>query len=226
MLSRDPGKNCLSQGFMQTFWSIIGLVLLVAFAGRVVLARHRERKALKPLAVEHHLHYAHEDLIGIQERYQNLSLIRQGHNRHVSHLLYGSSPVGPTTLFCYTYELGFGANSESRQWWMAVVETPRVHRGWRAEPVDARMDPAPHIEDDSIQVIDGYRLWLSSRDIASRLTESRVRQLLEKAPTACSWEVQGTLVAVAIPFGLDPQASRRLFETTCGLARFLDEHDL
>ncbi len=211
---------------MQTFWSILGLVLLVALAGRVVLARHRERKALKPLAAEHHLHYAHEDLIGIQERYQNLRLIRQGHNRHVSHLLYGSSAAGPTTLFCYTYELGFGTNNESRQWWMAVVETPRVHRGWRAEPVDMRANSVPDNEGDLIQVIDGYRLWLSSRDMASRLMEAGLRQLFEKAPTACCWEVRGTLAAVAIAFSFDPRDSRRLFETTCGLARFLDEHDL
>lgn len=211
---------------MQTLWPILGLVFLVALACRVVLARRRERKALEPLAAEYHLHYAHEDLIGIQERYQNLLLIRRGHNRHVSHLLYGSSAGGPTTLFCYTYELGFGTNSENRQWWVAVVETPRAHRRWRAEPADLRLTPAANAKGDLEQTIDGYRFGLSSGEVFTRLTEAGVGKLLANAPLSCSWEVQGPLVAVATPFNLDPRRPRLLFEAVCGLARFLEEHDL
>lgn len=211
---------------MQTFWSILGLILLGTLAGRVIVARRRERRALKPLAAEHHLHYAHEDLIGLQERYQNLLLIRRGHNRHFSHLLYGSSAEGPITLFCYTYELGFGAKSESRQWWVAVVETARACRGWRMEPADAPADPLGDTPEVSDQAIDGYRLWASSPDTSLRLRAAEVGQLFENAPAGCCWEVQGPLAAVAVPFNLDPQTPRRLFDSVCRLVRFLKEHDL
>ncbi|NLX14113.1 MAG: hypothetical protein GXY44_10740 [Phycisphaerales bacterium] len=208
---------------MQTVWSIFGLGLLAALAGRIVMVRRRERRTLQPLAAEHHMHYTHEDLICIQERYHNLLMIRRGHNRHVSHLLYGSSSGRPITLFCYTYELGFGTSSESRQWWMAIVETPRTHLAWRAAPMS---DFQANDPGTATQTIDGYRLVASSRDICSRLVETGISHLFAYAPGNYRWEVQGSLAAVAAPFDLDPTTPGRLYETVCRLTRYLEDKQL
>lgn len=108
---------------MHPFWLLVGLLIVPLLLRRAVLARYRQTRILRDYARKKRLNFVAEDSIGIVARYDRLDLIRQGHNRSATHLLYGSNDAGSITLFNYTYELGFGINRMQRRWWVAVVET-------------------------------------------------------------------------------------------------------
>ncbi len=199
---------------MYRFWFCLGLLVITGLVVRVVISRRRRTRTLLSLATELHLSFSPEDLIDVQDRYHNLDMIRRGHSRHACNILYGRADAGLVTVFCYHYDLGFGAHQVSRDWWFAVLETPGVHKHWRAVPAGASTLTSP-------VRIDVFDLQADHRDTLSQLTDAGIERVLEAAPADYHWEVRGPLVAVATPFDPAPETPRRLLITACDLARIL-----
>jgi hypothetical protein len=115
---------------------VLGLAALIATltAIRTVWLRRAETLRLRRLAREHRLNFSRVDLIGLHDRYHNLSLIRQGHSRRVWNVLYGAHAAGLLAVFRYRYDLGFAANRQTRHLWIAVIETEGDNGRWWAIP--------------------------------------------------------------------------------------------
>lgn len=200
---------------MYPFWLFIGLLIIAALFVRVVIVRRRPVRLLRDLAAARRLSLSAEDLIGIQERYHNLDMIRRGHSRHACNLLYGSTGTGLVTIFYYSYDLGFGVNRTNRQWWFAVVETACLHDHWRAMPA------ASFNGGRELALVDRFRVRTEHHHTLGRLIDAGIEELFRTAPPEYYWEARGPLVAVATPFDSDPQTPRGLLDITCDLARRL-----
>jgi len=203
---------------MHAFWIVVGLVVLAGVVIRLVLTRQRQVQALREIAKRHRFNYSSEDLIGLHERYQNLDLIRQGHNRHAWNVVYGAVETGLIALFRYRYDVGFGANRSSRQWWVAVVETSRAYRHWHAFPKGGHQ-----------AMSDGrkwgrFRIHTYHESTVPELIDAGVDTTLANAPPDYQWEVRGPLIAVAAPMRPDPQVPEQLITVACELAQRLADH--
>ena len=199
---------------MRQFWLILGLLILAGVAGRAVVSRRRQLRALRRLARERRLNFSPEDLIDVRDRYHNLELIRQGHSRHACNVLHGPTDAGLLTVFSYSYDLGFGPRRASAYWWLAVVETAGVHEHWRAGPANS----APPQDETQI---DRFNIRADHEETLQKLIDAGIERVFQASPADCHWEVRGPLVAVAAPFGSVPEVPRQLLTTACDLARIL-----
>ena len=184
---------------------MIGLVLVGSVTTYAMLARRRQIGTVRGLTRDWRLNYSAEDLIGLHERYYALNLIRQGHHRQVSHILYGVIDEGLVSLFCYRYDVGFGVSQAGRQWWMAVVETPQTRPAWMACPTDEQAAftvPYPHV-----RTIGGFAVGTEIGDAESPCPAD-VEGALRDAPAGARIEVRQRLVAVALPFKPDAETPR------------------
>lgn len=195
----------------QSLWLLLGLalVLLVLCA---LARRRRAARALRDLARTHRLNYAPDDLIGVHERYCSLELIRQGHSRTASDLLYGVTEAGLLTVFRYTFELGFGAQRSGETRWMAVLETPELHDPWHAVPA-AKDDPPGTL-------VGRYRICAEHARTLEAVRGSHLPGALDDLPNGARVEARGHLLAVAIPDRSDPADVAALIAAMCtGLHR-------
>lgn len=193
-----------------------GLILVAGITIYAVFARRRQIGSVRSLTRGWRLNYSAEDLIGLQERYHALNLIRQGHHRQVSHILYGVLEEGMVSLFCYRYDLGFGVNQTSRQWWMAVVETNKPRPAWIASPLDERpalFVPYPHVGN-----IAGFAVSAEFGSDPGGNALADLEAVLRNSPAGARIEVRQRLVAVALPFKPDPETPRLTLTTARRLA--------
>jgi len=200
---------------MEMLGFTLGILILAAVAVGTIVSRRRQTRKLRQLAQKRRLNYSAEDLIGIHERYQNLELIRRGHIRHASHVLFGSTDVGMVTLFCYTFDLGFGINRSAQQWSMAIIETTGHYDHWRARPVKSGQT------NEDAKTIDRFSISADHQDTAAQLTDADIEQLLQESPAEYHWEVCGPLVAVAVADDSNPETLDELLNTAIKLAKTL-----
>jgi hypothetical protein len=213
---------------MHPFWLIAAVLVLSPFAGRLYLVRRRQRRELLALARKRNLKFSPVDLIGLHDRYYNLDLIRQGHGRHAWNVLYGSVETGLIAVFRYSYDLGFGVQRTSSQWWMAVLESPTPFANWRAEPAhdapadttgstDAAEATGPAQPTSEIRV--GPLLLHADR--AATLTDLArppVAAALLAMPEGCHVEAHGPLLALACPADDNLEHPERLIDALTTLA--------
>jgi len=204
---------------MQTFWLIPGILIVAIAATWAWFHRRRETRTLKELARKHRLNYATEDLIGIHERYQNLELIRQGHSRHVSHTIFGSTERGMITLFYYTYDLGFDTDRITRKWWMAVLETDNQHDHWRVQP--AKMMKSA----ENTQKIDRFILHADHQKTIDLLTRAGMEEVLKSAHENFHFEADGPLLAVAVADCNEIEIIDQLLATVINLSQRLSSNN-
>ena len=193
---------------------ILFCTALAITASRAWRRRRQQIRQLKDLARELGLHYVLDDLIGLHERYQNLRMIRRGHSRLAWNVLHGSQACGLVTLFCYRYELGFGARQIPRTWWIGVVETTAGHPSWHADS-SPPSGAEPSLKCPPFFITaqqDTILAELKSRNICSWLTNYR--------PDG-SVEVHGPLLAVAVPLDERPETPRELYAQLIEFARKL-----
>ena len=197
---------------MPSVWLVLATLVIAGAVGRIVAHRRRQLGMLRDLARRHRLNFSPEDLIGLHERYQNLDLIRRGHNRHVWNVVYGSGDPGLIALFGYSCDLGFGANRTAHQYWIVVIETPRVHHHWRALTAESAGLSGEH------RRIGPFDVWADHPAAISELLDAGLESTFQKAPASYCWEARGTLLAVATPMQPDPQTPEQLLTTACELA--------
>lgn len=194
---------------------LCGLAILALAAGRIALRRRRQTRDLRDLAGRKRLNFSTEDLIGVQHRYHNLDLIRRGHSRHVCNVLYGSTEAGLATLFCYSYDLGFGQNRCAEQRWIAVVETSQVHDHWHAVPSTGA---APSAQSATI---DRFVVHSAHQETLQQLENQEIRCVFREAPPDYLWEARGPFIAVAMPLSGVAETPEGLLATACRLASLL-----
>lgn len=202
---------------MQSFWFIVGLFVLTLAALRAWLLRHRLNRRLRELASERRLNFTPDDLVGVHERFQNLSLIRQGHRRRAWNLLYGTTDVGFIALFCYRYDLGFGTRQSSKQCWIAVVETPYDHPCWLAHRTadQSLIDNRPTTE------MSEFTIHADSESTIDMLREICLDGILQTAELADRLEAHQRAIAVAGALSRDLETPTRLLDTALKLARLM-----
>jgi hypothetical protein len=94
----------------------------------LVRRRVRSRRAaLARLAKRLNLNYAPQDRLDLPARYRRLTLLGRGHERRTADVISGTTARGAVSGFRHEYDVGFGAERETRRWAVAVVE---VHRDW------------------------------------------------------------------------------------------------
>jgi len=199
--------------YMPSLWLLLATLLIAGAVGRIVAHRRRQLRTLRDLARRHRLNFSPEDLIGLHERYQNLDLIRRGHNRHAWNVVYGSAEPGLIALFGYSYDLGFGANRTAHQYWIVVIETPRAHHHWQAFSGESACRPV-----GEPRRIGPFDVWADHPATLSELLDAGLESTFHKAPANYRWEARGTLLAVATPMQPDPQTPEQLLTTACELA--------
>lgn len=191
-------------------WIWLALMLAVAgpVAGRIYWLRRRRRYELALLARRRGLTFAPFDLIGLPERYCNLALIRQGHNRHAWDVLYGSTPAGLVALFRYSYALGFGVRQNSRQWWVAVLERSRPFASWQAGPADGQNLGTRTFT----RQVGSRQVWSDREETLELLGEPTTASALSKVPDLWHVEARGCLLAAVAPFKDDMGTVERLLD--------------
>lgn len=202
---------------MPPFLFTLGLILVGSATVYAVLARRRQVGSVRSLTRDLRLNYSAEDLIGLHERYYALNLIRQGHHRQVSHILYGVIEEGLVSLFCYRYDIGFGVSQAGRQWWMAVVETQQPRAAWMAYPNGGKADlgaPYPHVRN-----VAGFTVCAETTDDPGSTGPADIEAVLRDAPPDGRIEVRQRLVAVALPFKPDGETPRQVLTVVRRLAR-------
>lgn len=202
---------------MQTLLLLVGVVVLASATVRLLLMRRREVQALQGLAVANRLNFSREDIIGVHERYQRLEMIRRGHSRCASNVLYGTSPAGLVSVCCYTYELGLGANAQRHGWWIAVVETGRSGGSWRA------VRAAEGEAEDSVVKVSGF--WVAAEEPVAleKVKDEAVAAVLRSSPADLHWEISGPLVAAAVPLHDDVHAAERVLKAAMRMAQALNQ---
>ncbi|MBP7936304.1 MAG: hypothetical protein KA354_16820 [Phycisphaerae bacterium] len=195
----------------------VGLAAVAGVTLCAMLARRRQIGSVRSLSREWHLNYSAEDLIGLHERYYDLNLIRQGHRRQVSHILHGVTPEGLVSLFCYRYDLGFGVNQTGRQWWMAVVETPKARSAWIACPADRQFATltAPYPYTGKVA---GFMVRREGGGDGEGADLADLERILKDVPACGCAEVRQRLVAIALPFRPDSETPRQALTVVRRLA--------
>ena len=199
---------------MRSFWFVAGFVTLAVAALRAFYARRRQNRRLRDLARSRRLNFTPEDLIGVHERFYNLSMIRRGHRRHSWNLLYGTTDAGLISLFCYRYDLGFGTHQSCRQCWIAVVETPCDHARW-----STLCACDSHADNHHTAEIAGFTIHADALDTIDKLRDAGLEAVLQKAAPTDQLEMHHQLVAGAAPYSRDIAIPARLLDTTIQLAR-------
>lgn len=159
---------------------------------QAIIHRQRRLRALRRLATDLRLRFSPEDVLDVQDRHQNLDLLRQGHSRHACHLLHGPTPVGPLSAFYYRYELGAGLHRDSRAWWIAVIDTRHALPHWQAVPEE--MPP----DSDGARV-GRFHVRADHQATVAALRNGGAEPVLQDVADECHIEVRGSLVALAIP---------------------------
>lgn len=118
---------------MHPIWPVLALVVIVLVVGRGYWRRRKQARALIRLARSKGLTFSPVDLIGLHERYYNLEMIRQGHNRQAWNVVYGSTDAGLLAMFRYSFDAGFGVHRSSRHYWIAVIESPQSAGNWQVK---------------------------------------------------------------------------------------------
>lgn len=196
-------------------WLAGVIVLIAPLVGRTYLHRRRELSSLSALARRRNLKFSTVDLIGLHDRYCNLELVRQGHNRHVWNVLYGSADAGLVTVFRYSYDLGFGVCRRSESWWMTVLEGPQVLKPWRADPAGAAEISPPS------ERMGPFAIHADHAATVADLRQPGIRTAIESMPADCHIEAAGLLLAAAIPFEAGPAAPDTLLTCILTLADHL-----
>jgi hypothetical protein len=105
-------------------WALLIAVALAGLTGAASVHHQRRfRRDMARLARRLKLHYTPEDRLDLLARFDELPLVRQGHNRRTGHVITGATPYGSVTCFRLAYEIGSGGLREVRQWMLAVLET-------------------------------------------------------------------------------------------------------
>ena len=206
---------------MHPMWLVLGLLLMTGLAVRVAVGRYRRLRMLCRLAAEHRFRFSGDDLIDIHDRYQNLEMIRQGHNRHVSNVLYGPTDAGLATVFCYDYELGFGSRRATRSWWIAVVETDRARDHWWAVSADDSIWTPGDTDSACSARVGGFEIHANHEATLNELRRLGLDRMFQTAPSDCRWEIRGPLVAVAVPFRPDGEAPAQVLSAARTLSAAL-----
>jgi hypothetical protein len=212
---------------MAPIWIVLGGALLAWGVVRAINQRKHHRRLWRDLAGEHHLRYANPGEIDYLERFGNLALISQGHDRRIGCALVGRVDAGGVTLLEYSYDLGFGVRRSTRHAWVAVIETPQQHPSWTVEPALA-VDAVTN-DRQTMRRLGDLLLTADRPGTLADLTRDPLRKLLDDlARPASTWlEVHGPLVAVAAPFEPNPALPGQLLRTARKLARTLaDQPDL
>lgn len=207
---------------MHTLWILLAMLTVAAIAGSRGLREGRLRRGLRAEALTRRMRYTPADPVGLPERYHGLDLVRQGHHRTATHTLFGTSDLGPVSVFCLTCELGLGLRQTVARDWCVVIET---HAAW------------PHA---LLQAADADRPWLSEPGSATRqngrwrvqgagaalpaglIGSTQALDLDSLGPRACV-ELQGRWLAVAVPDTGEPGLPFRVLDSTYHLARRLTE---
>jgi len=202
---------------MHRIWPVLLLVVAAPLVGRIVWRRRRQAHELTRLARRRGLAFAPLDLIGLHERYYDLACIRQGHNRRAFDVLYGSTDAGLVAVFRYRFDLGFGVEQVSKQWWVAVLESPRPLAAWQAWPADE-----PRLERPEHSARIGPLAVAADRpSTLDALRQPPLASFLTSVPEDWHFEARTTLAAVVAPFDHDFTVPDRLLASLAEWARLL-----
>ncbi|UCD27758.1 MAG: hypothetical protein JSV03_11705, partial [Planctomycetota bacterium] len=122
------------------------------------------------------------------------------------------------TLFCYTYDLGFGIHRTDRHWWIAVIETTGQYKHWRAYPADSNTIKGQG------EKIERFVICADRQNTINQLTDIGIERIFQNVPANYHWEVQNQFVAIAAPHHTDPAIPDQLLTTACKLAHLLAEN--
>jgi hypothetical protein len=199
---------------MNDLWLVLGGVITLGTLGRAMAIRRHELSRMREMAARHRLRFSARDPIGLHNRYHNLELIRQGHGRHVCHVLHGRSVAGPVSFFAYNYDIGFGAAQSTRRWWFAVVETQQLHDHWLAVPKGSASWPS-RVE------MGGFALRCDHEATPGRLLDAGLERLLSESPEGSCWEVRGPWIAAACPCEAIGRTPDELITASVAVAQLL-----
>jgi hypothetical protein len=178
---------------------------VAAIAAIWLVRRHirRRRSTLARLAKRLNLNYAPQDRLDLPARYRRLTLLGRGHERRATDVISGTTARGAVSGFRYEYDVGFGAERETRRWAVAVVE---VHRDWpplvvlpgasNGYPSGPWSDAVPDgIPKQSAAGGSSHCVYCAPRD-ADRWQGQAAWEWLAEIDVPCGLEVTDGLVAV------------------------------
>ena len=87
------------------------------------MKRHRGRKRLADLARSKGLRYYPDDVFDLPQRYRQLTLTCEGHDRCFADVLSGPTRWGALACFAMRYETGFAVERADLRWLVCVIET-------------------------------------------------------------------------------------------------------
>lgn len=205
---------------MQSFWLTVVLLASAPFLAHIYWQRRKNLRELSLIARRKGLNFSPFDLIGLHDRYYNLEMIRQGHNRHAWSVLYGSTEAGLLAVFRYRYDIGFGIDQDSRQWWIAVVEMPDLLPACRAWA--ATEEAAP--EDGEQPRPNPLAVRADRSETLERLERPEVRAALGRFPAGWQLEMRGKLLAIAAPVTEKGATPEQLIDEAATLAETVGLH--
>lgn len=205
---------------MQTYWFTLGVVLLMALTGRAAAIRWRQTLAFRKLAKDYHLHYSPEDFIDLHDRYYPLTIIRQGHNRHISNVLHGVHDEGLVSLFSYRFDCGFAGNQTGYRLWIATVETDVFYPEWLAIPATTVIQPFQSIR-STTKVCSDFTIISDNMESMDSTTRAGLEVILSRIMPQTCVEIRRNLVAMSTPYDGSSTLPGRLLTATIEVARLL-----
>jgi hypothetical protein len=196
---------------MSTLGLILGTFARAATGAGAALVQHRQRHQVRNVARRFRLSYTSQDALDVQERFQNLRLMRRGHDRHACSLIHGLVSEGFLCAFRYQYDLGLGGDRTTHTYWYIVIEGRDGGPGWHTTPA--------RDQDESIIVgVSNCNLSARHERVRRVLPEPELAALLDTLPRGCHVEIEGELLGIACPARAAVDELDRLMEKARGLA--------
>lgn len=205
---------------MESFWLAVAFLVSASILGYLYRQRRQTLRELAALARRKGLTFSPLDLIGLHDRYYDLEIIRQGHNRHAWNVLYGATEAGLLAVFRYRYDIGFGIDQDSRQWWIAVVERSAVGPAWHASPASqAAAEPRPALDNGAQAWLGPFLVRADREETIGLLQRPETSAIFSRLSPDWQAESRGLLLAFAAPAAENDSSPDRLIDAAVEFAR-------